>query len=144
MLFWLLIKSNCFEYTVTLDISNCQWTNKFVRDIESSTYRVFVISRFDCMCVNSELLMRKSYSDQSTCRIVTIKLFICRAKSSIIWLAIFAFFWCFVWLWFNTIRTKNVAEACKVKYKLGTNAPGRNFLSPLLLLGLHYIEQISS
>ena len=32
----------------TLDISNCQGTNKFVRDIESSTYRVFEISRFDC------------------------------------------------------------------------------------------------
>ena len=34
----------------TIDISNCQGTNKFVRDIESSTYRVFEISRFDCIC----------------------------------------------------------------------------------------------
>ena len=30
----------------TLDISNCQWTNKFVRYIESSTYRVVILCKF--------------------------------------------------------------------------------------------------
>ena len=29
----------------TLDISNCQGTNKFVRDIESSTYRVVILCK---------------------------------------------------------------------------------------------------
>ena len=29
----------------TLDISNCQGTNKFVRDIESSTYRVVIFRK---------------------------------------------------------------------------------------------------
>ena len=29
----------------TLDISNCQGTNKFVPDIESSTYRVFILCK---------------------------------------------------------------------------------------------------
>ena len=29
----------------TLDISNCQGNNKFVRDIESSTYRVVILCK---------------------------------------------------------------------------------------------------
>ena len=38
----------CMYVQSTLDISNCHGTNKFVRDIESSTYRVFEISRVGC------------------------------------------------------------------------------------------------
>ena len=46
------------DIQATLDISNCQGTNKFVRDIESSTYRVFEISRFDCKLITSYMLLK--------------------------------------------------------------------------------------
>ena len=34
-----------YQIQSTLDISNCQGTNKFVRDIESSTYRVVILCK---------------------------------------------------------------------------------------------------
>ena len=40
----LRVKSRCIVQS-TLDISNCQGTNKFVRDIDSSTYRVVILRK---------------------------------------------------------------------------------------------------
>ena len=60
-------KYNIYIYIQsTLDISNCQEPNKFVRDIENSTYRVVILcklirigpivleySRFDCIYIKN-------------------------------------------------------------------------------------------
>ena len=79
---------HCFTHTQsTLDISDCQGANKFVRDIESSTYRVFEISRFDCISKICQYLLLLRYllilsvSEPTKSMIILTKLLIfCRRQ----------------------------------------------------------------